>query len=170
MASCAKSSRQNHWQRVARHGSIGAQVHLLTGDKKLAGNAGLREDSMAGHKASRREVLKGGSALIALGLGVNRARAREMTPYEKELYEAAKKEGELTWYTAQSDDVTAQSMGRDFESLFPGIKVQVVRTTAQVAFQRVSQEVRASAMQVDVLSTTDMGHCIALKEKKLLEK
>jgi iron(III) transport system substrate-binding protein len=46
----------------------------------------------------------------------------------------------------------------------------VVRTTAQVAFQRVTQEVRAGAMQVDVLSSTDLGHYVALKEKNLLEK
>jgi len=125
---------------------------------------------MADSKTSRRDLFKGGAALLAFGLGADQARARETTPHEKDLYEAAKKEGELTWYTAQSDDVTAQAMGRDFEALYPGVKVQVVRTTAQVAFQRVSQEVRASAMQVDVLSTTDMGHCVSLKEKKLLEK
>ena len=83
---------------------------------------------------------------------------------------AAKKEGELTWYTAHSDDVTAQALGRDFEAAYPGIKVNVVRTTAQVAFQRVSQEIKAGAMQVDVLSSTDMGHYVFLKEKGLLEK
>lgn len=125
---------------------------------------------MPDHNVSRRDVLLGGSALLACGLSAGPAWTRDISAREKELYEAAKKEGELTWYTAQSDDVTAQAMGRDFEGLYPGIKVQVVRTTAQVAFQRVSQEVRAGAMQVDVLSTTDMGHCIALKEKKLLEK
>ena len=46
--------------------------------------------------------------------------APAMTPHEKELYEAAKKEGgELTWYTAQSDDITAQALGRSFESPIP---------------------------------------------------
>ncbi|MBN8955066.1 MAG: extracellular solute-binding protein, partial [Rhizobiales bacterium] len=105
-----------------------------------------------------------------IGQGARSALARDMTAHEKELYEAAKKEGELTWYTAHSDDLTAQALGRDFESLFPGINVQVVRTTAQVAFQRVSQEIKASAMQVDVLSSTDIGHYVYLKEKKLLAK
>ena len=46
----------------------------------------------------------------------------------------------------------------------------MVRTTAQVAFQRVSQELRAGAMQVDVLSSTDIGHYVYLKEKQLLEQ
>src|SRR3989442_8290845 len=130
---------------------------------------------MSDNHASRRDILKGGSAL-AFGLtlgsiaGPLRAQTRQLGAREKELYEAAKKEGELTWYTAHSDDVTAQALGRTFESMYPGLKVHVVRTTAQVAFQRVSQEVKAGAMQVDVLSSTDIGHYVYLKEKSLLEK
>ncbi len=124
---------------------------------------------------SRRDVLKGGTAALAFGVVATIApyrasAARATTTREKELYEAAKKEGELTWYTAHSDDVTAQALGRDFEGMYPGIRANVVRTTAQVAFQRVSQEIKAGAMQVDVLSSTDMGHCVYLKEKGLLEK
>src|SRR6266566_2275071 len=122
---------------------------------------------------SRRDVLKAGAGLAAIGVGLGprpaRA-AREMSAHEKELYAAAKQEGSLTWYTAHSDDVTAQALGREFEALYPGIKVSVVRTTAQVAFQRVSQEIKAGAMQVDVLGTSDIGHFVSLKEKGLLEK
>ena len=124
--------------------------------------------------ASRRDVLKAGAGLAALSLGAaagpRTAHAAEMSAREKELYAAAKQEGSLTWYTAHSDDVTAQALGREFEALYPGIKASVVRTTAQVAFQRVSQEVKAGAMQVDVLSSTDIGHYVYLKEKGLLEK
>src|SRR5215216_5824229 len=135
-----------------------------------------REDSMTdAPRTSRRDVLKGGTAALAFGVGATIApyrasAARATTTREKELYEAAKKEGELTWYTAHSDDVTAQALGRDFEKIYPGVKVNVVRTTAQVAFQRVTQEVRAGAMQVDVLSSTDLGHYVSLKEKNLLER
>ena len=121
----------------------------------------------------RRSFLFGGSALFALGAApkVLAQPAPSMTPHEKELYEAAKKEGgELTWYTAQSDDITAQALGRSFESIYPGIKVNVLRTTAQVAYQRVTQEIKASAIQCDVLSTTDIGHCVALKASGALEK
>jgi iron(III) transport system substrate-binding protein len=128
-----------------------------------------------GPRTSRRDLVKGGAAFLALGaggaLGSRPAGAAyDMNAREKELYEAAKKEGELTWYTAHSDDATAQALGRDFEASFPGIRVNVVRTTAQVAFQRVSQEIKAGAMQVDVLSSTDMGHYVYLKDKGLLEK
>src|SRR3954462_8614036 len=119
---------------------------------------------------SRRDVLAAGSALALTSLGARSAFARDVTAREKELYELAKKEGEVTWYTAHSNDTTAQALGRDFEAAFPGIKANVVRTTAQVAYQRLTQEQRAGAMQVDVFSSTDLGHYVALKEKSLLEK
>ncbi|HWP16943.1 MAG TPA: extracellular solute-binding protein, partial [Xanthobacteraceae bacterium] len=119
---------------------------------------------------SRRDVLAAGSALALTTLGARSAFAREVTARQKELYELAKKEGEVTWYTAHSNDTTAQALGRDFEAAFPGIKANVVRTTAQVAYQRLTQEQRANAMQVDVFSSTDIGHYVALKEKSLLEK
>jgi iron(III) transport system substrate-binding protein len=121
-------------------------------------------------RITRRNVLKTGSALALTSLGARNAFAREITAREKELYELAKKEGEVTWYTAHSNDTTAQALGRDFEAAFPGIKANVVRTTAQVAYQRLTQEQRANAMQVDVFSSTDIGHYVVLKEKNLLEK
>src|SRR5437870_1177121 len=104
-------------------------------------------------RIKRRQFIIGSSALLALGSGRNALAqtAPAITAHEKELYEAAKKEGgELTWYTAQSDDITAQALGRSFESIYPGLKVNVLRTTAQVAYQRVTQELKASAVQCDV--------------------
>jgi iron(III) transport system substrate-binding protein len=121
----------------------------------------------------RRSFILGGSALLVLGAGAKALAqpAPAMTPHEKELYEAAKKEGgELTWYTAHSDDITAQALGRSFEGLYPGIKVNVLRTTAQVAYQRITQEIKASAIQCDVFSSTDLGHSVELKAKGVFEK
>lgn len=121
----------------------------------------------------RRNFIIGSSAFLALGIG-QKAQAQpapSMTPHEMELYEAAKKEGgELTWYTAHSDDITAQALGRSFESTYPGVKVNVLRTTAQVAYQRVTQEIKASAIQCDVFSSTDLGHSVELKAKGAFEK
>jgi iron(III) transport system substrate-binding protein len=121
---------------------------------------------------TRREILKCGSAAFALSVvgAAQRVAATAMTAHTKDLYEAATKEGELTWYTAHSDDATAQALGHGFETSYPGIKTNVVRTTAQVAFQRVSQELKAGAVQVDVLSSTDIGHYVYLKQKKALEQ
>src|SRR3979411_776029 len=121
----------------------------------------------------RRNFIIGSSALVMLGTGpkASAQRVPSMTPHEKELYDAAKKEGgELTWYTAHSDDITSQALGRSFESNYPGIKVNVLRTTAQVAYQRITQEIKASAIQCDVLSSTDIGHSVELKAKGAFEK
>jgi iron(III) transport system substrate-binding protein len=120
----------------------------------------------------RRSFIAGGSAALLLGSGL-RALAQSapaMTPHEKELYDAARKEGELTWYTSHSDDITAQALGRSFEQAYPGLKVNVLRTTAQVAYQRITQEIKASAIQCDVLSSTDLGHSVELKAKGAFEK
>ena len=50
------------------------------------------------------------------------------------------------------------------------MKVNVLRTTAQVAYQRVTQEIKAGAIQCDVFSSTDIGHYVELKAKGVLEK
>src|ERR1700731_4850632 len=121
----------------------------------------------------RRSFLLGSSAFLALSAGpkVRAQSAPSMTPHEKELYEAARKEGgELTWYTAHSDDITAQILGRSFESIYPGLKVNVLRTTAQVAYQRITQEIKARAIQCDVFSSTDLGHSVELKARGSFEK
>jgi iron(III) transport system substrate-binding protein len=121
----------------------------------------------------RRDFMVGGAALVAVGIG-RRTLAQPATPmtaHEKELYDAAKQEGgELTWYTAHSDDITAQALGRSFESIYPGLKVNVLRTTAQVAYQRVTQELKASSVQCDIFSSTDIGHYVELKPKGVFEK
>jgi iron(III) transport system substrate-binding protein len=120
----------------------------------------------------RRDFIIGSSAFVVLGSGAKALAetAAAMTPHEKELFEAAKQEGELTWYTAHSDDITAQTLGRSFETLYPGLKVNVLRTTAQVAYQRITQELKASAVQCDVFSSTDIGHSVELKAKGVFEK
>jgi iron(III) transport system substrate-binding protein len=61
-------------------------------------------------------------------------------------------------------------MGRAFTARYPGVKVNIVRTTAQVAFQRLNQELKAGAPVCDVLSSTDLSHFIDLKARKLLVK
>ena len=61
----------------------------------------------------------------------------------KALEEAAKKEGELTWYVAHYTSEGAEELGRDFTKMY-GIKVNVVRTTAQVAYQRLRRTSRTT--------------------------
>ncbi len=80
------------------------------------------------------------------------------------MLDAARKEGTLTWYIAQVDGETAELMGRAFTAHFPGVKVSVIRTTGQVAYERLMQDLKNNAPQCDVFSTTDISHMPALTE------
>jgi iron(III) transport system substrate-binding protein len=96
--------------------------------------------------------------------------ARAQSAAQSALYEAAKKEGELTWYSAHYTSEQAERIGREFTAKYPGVRVNVVRTTAQVAFQRLSQDIQSNTANCDVFGSTDVGHYVQLKERKLLLK
>ena len=81
---------------------------------------------------------------------------------------AARKEGSVTWYTAQMSGEAAEDMGRAFTRKYPGISVTVIRTTGQVAYQRVLQELKNSTPQCDVFCSTDISHYPALKARGAL--
>src|SRR4051794_16699139 len=107
----------------------------------------------------KRQLLAGAAAAVI-------ARpALALTPYEQELYEAAKKDGELTWYSGHVNAETSEAVGAAFTKVYPGVKVNVVRSTSQVAFQRLSQDMRAGVAQCDVFSSTDVGHSMFLKQQ-----
>ncbi|WP_421991578.1 ABC transporter substrate-binding protein [Roseococcus sp.] len=91
-----------------------------------------------------------------------------LTPREQELHEAAKREGEITWYSGQYSADSSEAVGRAFNARYPGVRCNVVRTTSQVAFQRLSQDARAGVAQCDVLSSTNGGHYIQLKRQNRL--
>ncbi len=103
------------------------------------------------------------ASVTASSIGVSFAQATEAA-----LLEAARKEGSLTWYIAQVDSETAEKVGRAFTARYPGVKVSVIRTTGQVAFERLSQDLKNSAPQCDVFSTTDVGHIPALRKRNAL--
>ena len=83
--------------------------------------------------------------------------------------EAAKKEGKVVWYTSLVLP-SAEKVAKLFEAAYPGIKVEVHRTGSQRILQRVMQELQANIKIVDVIHTSDAGHFVLLKEKKLLMK
>lgn len=111
------------------------------------------------------------AAAAAAAAKINPAFAQDLPANEKELYEAAKKEGgELTWYSGQLNAETGEAVGKAFSERYPGIKVNVVRSTSQVAYQRLTQDMRAGVAQCDIFSSTDYGHSASLKrEGKLLQ-
>ena len=108
----------------------------------------------------RRGFLAGLTTLAATG-----AHAAGSTP---DLVAAATKEGSVTWYIAQVDTETAEAMGRAFTAKYPGVTVSVVRTTGQVAYERLLQDLKNDAPQCDVFSSTDISQYPALKKRGAL--
>jgi iron(III) transport system substrate-binding protein len=88
---------------------------------------------------------------------------------EQPLYEAAKKEKSLTWYTAHYNSETAAAVCNGFEQKYPGIKCNYIRTTAQVAYQRLAQDQKAGIAQASVISSTDQSHYTKMKQDGWLQ-
>src|SRR4051794_31966020 len=105
----------------------------------------------------RRHVLGG---LAGLSLAARPARA-DLAALES----GARAEGSVTWYIAQIDSETAEQMGKAFTTRYPGVKVSVIRTTGQVAYERLVLDLKNNAPQCDVFSTTDIAHMPALRKR-----
>lgn len=92
----------------------------------------------------------------------------QMPAWEKELYEAAKKEKQFTVYTAHYNTEEAASLCAAFDRKYPGVKCNFVRTTAQVAFQRFQQDLQANLAVASLFSSTDVSHYPDLKKRGIL--
>ena len=103
----------------------------------------------------------------ALFTAVLPARA-QMPAWEKTLYEAAKKEEAFTVYSAHYNTETMANLCAAFDKKYPGVKCNFVRTTAQVAFQRFQQDLKANIAVASVFSSTDVGHFPDLKKRGFL--
>ena len=113
----------------------------------------------------RRSATTGLSLLAATTLLPRPARADLDT-----LEAGARTETTLTWYIAQMSGEVAEAMGKRFTARYPGIKVIVIRTTGQVAFERLMQELKNKTPQCDVFSSTDIAHYPALKARGALAR
>src|SRR6267142_2085775 len=113
---------------------------------------------------SRREVLKGTGAVLAGAAFSTRAMADAppAEPVTPALIEAAKKEGQVIYYTS-TDLPVAEKLAKAFEAKYPGIAVRVERTGAERVFQRIGQEYSSNIHSVDVVNTSDQAHVILWK-------
>jgi iron(III) transport system substrate-binding protein len=102
-------------------------------------------------------------ALLLLTLAFPAAPAAAQDPR----LEAARKEGKVVWYTSLALS-SSEKVAKLFEAAYPGVKVEVHRTGSQRILQRMMQELQANIRNVDVVHTSDAGHYVLLKEKKLL--
>ena len=115
------------------------------------------------NRITRRRATSGLAALAAAAALPPRARGDTTT-----MEAAARQEGSLTWYIAQVDTETAESFGRAFSAAHPGITVDVIRTTGQVAFQRLMLDLKNGTPHCDVFSATDIAHMPILHERNAL--
>lgn len=110
------------------------------------------------------------ATMIALGASALNLSNALAADEEQELYAAAKGEGHLTWYSGTYNQPIVDSMGQAFTTKYPGIRVDGTKTTSEVAFQRVMQDINAGAVQSDVFTTTDASHMTYLIAKDRLVK
>ena len=122
---------------------------------------------MPKHRPSRRDLLKASAALTltayASPLRAAPPPAQGVTPA---LIEAAKKEGQVVWYTS-ADLRLAQLVGKAFEQKFTGVTVRVERAGAERIYTRVGQEYASGIHVVDTVNTGDAAQFLAWKRQKV---
>jgi iron(III) transport system substrate-binding protein len=118
---------------------------------------------------SRRGVLKGSSAFLAGAAFSTRVLADAPPPeaITPGLLEAARKEGQVIYYTS-TDLPVAEKLAKAFEAKYPGIAVRVERTGAERVFQRIGQEYSSNIHAVDVVNSSDAAHFIVWKRDGIL--
>jgi iron(III) transport system substrate-binding protein len=120
-------------------------------------------------RISRRAVLGGSGALLAGAAFSTRvmATAPPPEPVTPALIEAAKKEGQVIYYTS-TDLPVAEKLAKAFEAKYSGIAVRVERTGAERVFQRIGQEYSSNIHAVDVVNSSDAAHFIVWKRNGIL--
>ena len=118
---------------------------------------------------SRRTVLQGSGVWLAGAAFSTRvmAAAPPPEPVTPALIEAARKEGQVNYYTS-TDLPVAEKLAKAFEAKYPGIAVRVERTGAERVFQRIGQEYSSNIHAVDVVNSSDAAHFIVWKRDGIL--
>jgi iron(III) transport system substrate-binding protein len=120
-------------------------------------------------KVSRRDMLKG-TVLVIAGSALSTrvlAAAPPPEPITQALIDAAKKEGQVNYYTS-TDLPVAEKVAKAFEAKYPGIAVRVERSGAERVFQRIGQEYASNIHAVDVVNSSDAAHFIVWKRDGIL--
>src|ERR1700692_1134471 len=118
---------------------------------------------------SRRDLLKGTGGLLAGAAFSTRVMpaAPPPEPVTPDLIEAAKKEGQVSYYTS-TDLPVAEKLAKAFEAKYPGIAVRVERSGAERVFQRIGEEYSSNIHAVDVVNSSDAAHFIVWKRDGIL--
>lgn len=93
------------------------------------------------------------SAQTKKPLSISELAAYNKPDREKVLYEGARQEGKLTWYTSLTGGPNTD-MPKVFLAKYPGVAVEVYRGDSEAIVQRVIQEAQAKRFIVDSIETT----------------
>ena len=108
--------------------------------------------------------VRAGLALLVLGAGSAWA---QMAPGKKTCTKRRRRKSRSR-STPRTTTPRAARTCAAFEKKYSGLKCNFVRTTAQVAFQRLQQDMQANAPVASVFSSTDVSHYPELKKHGLL--
>jgi iron(III) transport system substrate-binding protein len=124
---------------------------------------------MKNRRFSRRDLLRGASVVVAGSTLSTRVMASSPPPepVTQALIDAAKKEGQVSYYTS-TDLPVAEKIAKAFEAKYPGIAVHTERTGAERVFQRIGQEYSSNIHAVDVVNSSDAAHFIKWKRDGIL--
>lgn len=102
-------------------------------------------------------------ALTVLLSAATTLQAQEMPDpaAEAALYEMAKSEGSLVWYSGGALDTT-KAMATAFQKKYPGVQVEVLRLPGASQYQRFMEEVAAGHDIADILWLSDHPSMVAL--------
>jgi iron(III) transport system substrate-binding protein len=95
------------------------------------------------------------------------AQAQKAPGATAEEREAAKREGQVTYYTARTTTTANTIAKKASEAL--GIKVNIVRLASTLIFNRAVQEFDAGINAADVIDTSVTEHFVAMKKKGMLQ-
>ena len=87
---------------------------------------------------------------------------------EKILYEGAKSEGKVVWYTSLAG-ASYKELVKGFEKKYPGVKVEVYRAGSKDIAPKVLNEAQAGKYLADMLETTP-GILLLFHDKKILRR
>ncbi len=124
----------------------------------------------AGLPLVRRKFLQlGVGALGAAALDALPPSVAAAAPSDEEtLYADARKDGKVAWWTSHYALSAAEAVRDAFLAKYPGIQVEFIRQTAQVIYQRLSQNLKARVRELDVFASTDEAHYVTLKKQGAL--
>ena len=105
--------------------------------------------------------------LLALALGAALTATAPAIAADAALIAAAKKEGQLTWYTTQIVNQFARPAAEAFQKKY-GIRVNYIRADSNEVTLRIQNEGKAGRVQADVFDGT--GATAALKKNNLVAK